>query len=47
MTTHSETGRNLESTDDQSRFGPVDSDASDSKILIEARLTRYLRRNDD
>lgn len=35
--TYAEVGRDFESTDDESRFDSVDSDASESEILVEAR----------
>lgn len=45
--THGEAGRDLESTDDESRFGPVDPDASKREDIVYARLAGPLSRNHD
>lgn len=45
--THGEAGRNLESADNESGFGSVDSDACNGEILVEARLSWSLWRNQD
>lgn len=45
--THGEAGRDLESTDDESRFGSVDSDASNRENIVDAGLAGSLSWNDD